>query len=116
MALCAISILFSAYCIYDFSPLVRKTHMGAVINEISVAADVSHKGPPGIQRAEVFLMKIKAIRMGYAPDEFKRAMQDYISGFEQSLAARKAGQDTGKIDARIAEAKQRMAECYRQYE
>lgn len=115
IALCICAVLFNAYCIWGFRDMARKAHMRQVIEEVSAASAASQKLPPGIERAEMFMSKIKAIRTGYAPAEFKQALQDYISAFEQSLAAAKAGQDTTKLDANIAEAKQRIAECYRKY-
>jgi hypothetical protein len=111
-----LSVRLAVNCIHGFADMARKSHMEGVIGDISAAAKVFEKEPPGIQRAESFLAKIKTIRTGYAPEEFKQALRDYISNFERSLAALKAGQNTTEIDARIAEAKERMIACYRKYE
>jgi hypothetical protein len=116
IAFLVFSIVMCAYWIRGFADMARKSHMEGVIGDLAAAGKAMEKEPPGIQRAESFLAKIKTIRTGYAPEEFKQAFRDYISGFEQSLGALKAGQDTAEIDARIAEAKERMIACYRNYE
>jgi len=113
IAFCIFSVVFSIYCIYGFVDLVRQTHTRAVARDFSAAVDELQKSPPGIQRAEVFLKRLKAIDPGYAPAEVKQALHDYISAQEQGLEALKAGRDTKQYDAAVADAKQRLIACVR---
>ena len=111
VAFCIFSVLFSAYCLYGFIGLIHQTHTRAVEREFSAAVDELQKSPPGIERAEVFLKRLKAIDPGYAPAAVKQALRDYISAMEQELDALKAGQDTKRYDAAVADAKQRLIAC-----
>jgi len=110
IALCVFSVLFSAYCVNDFSHLVRKTHTREVMREFSAAVDALQKSPPGIERTEVFLKRVKGIKLGYTPVEVKQALHDYIAALEQGLDALKAGRDTQQYDDSVAAAKKRLIE------
>jgi hypothetical protein len=59
--------------------------------------------------------RLKALDPGSAPPECKQALRDYIAALEGSLAAMKAGRNSVQYDAPMANAKQRLADCFRQY-
>jgi len=61
-----------------------------------------------MERAEDMLSRLKRIDLGYASDDLKRAIHDYIVAFQQSLDALKAGQDNSAPDKAMEEAKLRM--------
>lgn len=105
-------IALLAFAAYDEFGHLQKEHMGRVFLEMGAATDHSKEGSV-IQRAELYLAQIKTIDLGWAPQEFKHAMHGYITAFEESLTAFKAGQETGEIDARCADSKQRMVDRYR---
>lgn len=102
------SILLGAWSIYGIAGLARESHTRALKQNLSAAMDELEKSPPGIQRAEAFLKKLRAIDPGYAPAEVKQALHDYISALEQALNAWKAGQTTERYDVDIEAAKKRL--------
>jgi hypothetical protein len=116
IAFAIFSILFSVYCIHGFVVLVRQMHTRDVAAEFVAANDQLQKSPPGVARAELFVKRLKAIDVEYAPPEMKQALQDYISGMEQGLEAMKAGRNTSQYDAEVADAKQRMIACVKKYD
>jgi hypothetical protein len=110
------SIVLAAYCIHGFIGLVRQTHTRALEREFAAAVNQLEKRPPGIQRAENFVSTLKKIDRGYSPPEVKKALQDYIAAFQQSLDALKAGRDTAQYDPAIAEARERLITSVRRYD
>jgi len=72
--------------------------------------------PPGFDRAENLLSRLKRIDTGYAPDELKRATTDYINALEGAIYAAKAGQSTVDFDLAMDRAKQRMVEIAKKYD
>jgi hypothetical protein len=67
-------------------------------------------------RAEDMLSRFKRIDLGYAPDDLKQAIHDYIAAFQQSLDAAKAGQDTSLPDKAMEEARLRMVSAIKKYD
>jgi len=116
IAVVSASILFSAWCIHGFIDMVRQTHTRAVQREFSAAVDELEKNPPGIERAQAFLKRLKAIDPGYAPAEVKTALRDYISAMEEGTEAIQAGRDTSKYDAAAAEARERLIAGIKKYD
>ena len=110
------SIVFTAYCIHGFIDLVRQTHTRALERQFAAAVNRLQKSPPGIERAETFLITLKKIDPGYAPPEVKKALQDYIAAFQQSLDALKAGRDTAQYDPAIAKARERLIASVKKYD
>jgi hypothetical protein len=108
-------ILFSAWTIHGFIDLIHQTHTRGVQEKFSAAVDELQKSPPGIERAEVFLKRLKAIDPGYAPREVKSALHDYISAMEQGMEALKSGRDTAQYDAAVADARQRLITAIKKY-
>jgi hypothetical protein len=109
------AVCFSGYCILDFASMARNHHTQGLLHEMnSIMKDVETL-PPGIPRAEELVRRLKRIDPGLAPTECKQALRDYTAALEGSLAAMKAGRNTTQYDAPMANAKQRLADCFRQH-
>lgn len=116
MILAAVAaVCFSAYCMRDFASMARNSHTQQLLQEMNTITKDQEKLPPGIPRAEEFLRRVKALDPGLAPAEVKQALRDYIAALEGSLQALKSGRDTTQYDASMADAKQRLADCFRKY-
>jgi hypothetical protein len=102
--------------INGFRDLVRQTHTRALVREFGVAVKRLESSPPGVEGAETFVSALKKIDPGYAPPEVRKALQDYIAAFQQSLDALKAGRDTAQYDPAIAEARERLIQSVRKYD
>jgi hypothetical protein len=114
-ALLAFSLLFSAWCIYDFAQMVKRSHAQGVVRDVSAAVKELQGTQPGIPRAEAFLRRLTAIHTGYAPEEVKIALQDYTSALEKSLVAMKGGYYTNQFDADMAAAREKLLEATRRW-
>lgn len=110
------SIALGAFSIHGFIGLVRQTHTRGVESQFGAAVAQLEKSPPGIERAEKFVQTLKRIDPGYAPDEVKQGLKDYISAFEQGLVELRAGRDTKPFDDKIAEARERLLQSVKKYE
>jgi len=108
-------LCFSVYCIRDFASMARNSHTQQLLSEMNAIAKDQEKLPPGMPRAEQFLRRVKALEPGLAPAEVKQALRDYTAALEGSLEAMKAGRETTQYDAAMADAKQRLAECFQKY-
>ena len=108
-------VCFSVYCIVDFGSMARRSHTQALLTDMNAIMQDVEKLPPGIPRGEQLVRKLKALDPGLAPEEAKQALRDYIAALDGSIEAMKAGCDTTQYDAPMADAKQRLADCFRKY-
>jgi hypothetical protein len=106
----------TVFVVFGFIHQVRQTHARAVDREWRAALDASRKLPLGIERAEDFLARLKHIDTSYAPDEFKRAMANFIAALEADIIALKAGQDFAPYDKALAQAQQKLVVVSKKYE
>jgi hypothetical protein len=111
-----LSVVMLPLFIWLWIGFVRQTHARAVAREWGAAIEQSQKLPPGMGRAEDMLSRFKRIDLGYAPDDLKQAIYDYIAAFQQSLDAAKAGQDTSLPDKAMEEARLRMVSAIKKYD
>jgi hypothetical protein len=111
-----VSVVMLPVLIWAWIGFIRQTHARNVAREWGVAVEQAEKLPPGMGRAEDMLSRFKRINLGYAPDELKQAIHDYIAAFQQSLDAMKAGQDTSVPDRAMEEAKLRMVSAIKKYD
>lgn len=117
MIIAAIAVVcYSVYCICDFASMVRNSHTQVLLHDMNRIMDDVSKLPPGIPRGEELLRRVKALDPGLAPVEVKQALRDYTAAMEGSLQAIKAGRDTTPYDAPMADAKQRLADCFRKFQ
>jgi hypothetical protein len=116
VVLLVVSVAFAAFCVHGFIDMVRQTHTRAVARDWSAAINESQKLPPGLGRAEDLLARLKRIDTGYAPDEFKHAIADYISALQGAFDASKGGRDTTQFDKAMAEARERMVAIAGKYD
>ena len=116
MILAAIAaVCFCIYCVVDFASMARNSHTQRLLSDMNAIMNDQEKLSPGIPRAEQFLRRVKALDPGLAPAEVKQALQDYTAALEDSLEAMKAGRETTQYDAAMADAKLRLANCFRKY-
>ena len=111
-----LSILLCVYSVRGFIDLIRQSHTRWIAQDIFAAVQEMEKSPPGIERGERFLKRVKAIDPGYAPAEVKQALQDYIIATQQGFDALKMGQDLRPSEAAMAEARNRLIACIRKYD
>ncbi len=116
MVLAAVAVVcYSIYCILDFSSIARNSHTQGLLRDMNAIMDDVQKLPPGLPRAEELVRRLKALDPGLAPAECKQALRDYTAALEDSLDAMKAGRPPTESDSRMADAKQRLADCFRKY-
>src|SRR3954453_17399093 len=80
-------IASGVFSVYGFIGLVRRTHVRFVDEDLGKAWTESQKLPPGFERGEDFLRRLKAIDTNYLPQEMKQALFDYIAAYERGLIA-----------------------------
>jgi hypothetical protein len=95
--------------------MARNNHVQGLLREMNAIMDDADKLPPGIPRAEELVRRLKALDAGLVPAECKQALRDYTAAMESGLEAMKAGRDSTRYDAPMADAKQRLADCFRKY-
>lgn len=111
-----LSLVALPFLIRGWAYSVRQSNTWDVGRKMRWANEELQKSPPGFERVDKYLARLKAIDNPYAPDDLKQALADYISALELSLAAGKAGRDTTPFDQRMAEAKQRMIVIEKRYD
>ena len=116
LLLLILSALIAVFCIQGFMGIVHQRRTRTVEGDFGAALHQLQESPPGVQRVETFVTRLKAIETGYAPAEVKQALQVYVAAVEQSVDAAKAGRDTAPYDPVIAEAKQKLVDSVRDYD
>ena len=74
------------------------------------------QAPPGIQRVDAFLERLKTIDASNASPQVRKALNNYIAAVEPSLAAAQSGHSIAPYDQEIAHAKQRLIDAVRENE
>ena len=59
--------LLVVLCIYTLGHLVRQRDTRNIVTQFATAQQALEKVPPGIERAEQFVRRVKAFNTGYAP-------------------------------------------------
>jgi hypothetical protein len=111
-----LSALVAIFCMQGFMGIVHEKHTRLVERDFGAALHQLQDSPPGVQRVETFVTRLKAINTGYVPTEVKQALQGYVAAVEQSVDAAKAGRDTAPYDPAIAQAKQKLTDSVREYD
>src|SRR5262249_44489508 len=99
----------------DFASMAGNSHTQGLLHDMNAIMKDVEKLPPGIPRGEELVRRLKKVDPGLAPAECKQALGDYIAALEGSLEAMKAGRETTQYDAPMADARQRLADCFRKY-
>jgi hypothetical protein len=111
-----ITLVMLPFVIWGWIGSIRQSNTWDVEQKWGAAVREMEQSPPGTQRAEKFLARLKAINPGYSPPELQQAIADYISALSNSLEAMKAGRDTAEFDQRMDDAKQKMIAIARKYD
>jgi hypothetical protein len=114
--LAIIMVIWLTFLIHGWIHFVRQSNTWDVEHKWSAALRESEKVPPGLDRAEDLLARLKRIDTGYAPDDLKRAVTDYITAFERAIYVGKAGESTVEFDLAMDAAKQRMVDIAKKYD
>src|SRR5688572_3749375 len=95
--------------------IVRHYHAGQVIRECMAATDALQKSPPGFERVDEFIRRIRAIDTRGAPDDLVAALHEHIDLLDQSIQAVREGKDHQQLDKQVAAAKERFATKVKKY-
>ena len=116
VVLLVFSLGLAVFCIHGFIGMVRQTHTRAVERDWDAALRESGKVPAGLGRAEDLLARLKRIDPGYAPDELKQAITDYIAALKGAIDAAKAGRDTASYDEAMNQARDKLITTAKKYD
>ena len=95
--------------------IVRQQHAGRVIRECMAATEALHNSPPGFERGEEFIRRIRAIDTRGAPNDLVAALHEHIDLLDRSVRAAREGKDHEQLDKQVAEAKERFATKVKKY-
>jgi hypothetical protein len=96
--------------------LVRQSNAWDLRQKMNASFREAQKSPSGLERAEKYLARLKAIHVQYAPDDLKQAFADYASGLQQAIEAAKANRDPTPFDKRMEAADQRIIAIEKRYD
>jgi hypothetical protein len=113
LILCTLAGIF---CVQAYMGMARQKRAKAVAAEFGAALQRLHQSPPGAERVETFLSKMRAIDTSYAASDLRQSLQSYIAAVQQSLDATKAGRDIRPYDAAIVRAKRRLTDSVQEYD
>ena len=111
-----VSLIALPFLIRGWIYNVRQSNAWDLRNKMYTALREAEKSPPGLERAEKYLVRLKAIDNPYAPDDLKQALADYVAALNQIVQAEKAGGDTTPFDQQMEAARQRIAAIEKRYD
>jgi predicted negative regulator of RcsB-dependent stress response len=113
LILFAVIVLFA---VKSYTGALQQNRTRAVAAEFGLAMKELQQSPPGIQRVDLFLTRLKAVDTRDAAPEVEQALRGYIAALEPSLQAARTGRDIGPYDKAIVQAKQRLTDAVRDNE
>ncbi len=113
LVLCAV---FAFFVWKSYKGALQQNRTRSVATAFGFAMHELQQTPPGIQRVEAFLGRLKAIDTKSASPEVQKALGDYIAAVEPSLEAVRSGRPSEPYDPGMAQAKQRLIDAVRENE
>ena len=101
-------LLSSYWCL---TTLIRSRDARDISQQIVAARHATEKMPPGLERADEFMRRLKAVDPGHASPDVKQAFKDYITAMEQSLLAMKNHQDAAPFEQVCAQKAQALTDA-----
>lgn len=98
----------TASTIYSFIDMAHHTHTRGIDAEMKSAVDYSNTLPPGIDRAQALVDRLRKITPGWAPDEVTHALAEYIAALQADIDAFKAGKEVEAYDQALQRAQQKL--------
>ena len=90
--------------------------MHHVERDYLAAVQQLNKSPAGVQRAEDFVQRVRAISAENAPSEIQQDLRDYADALDQALQAYKNGGDTKARDQKSADIKSKLVADLKKYD
>jgi hypothetical protein len=101
-------LLSSYWCL---TSLIRSRDARDVSEQIVSARHAIEKMPPGLERVEEFMRRLRAVNPGHASPEVQQALRDYIAAMEHSLQAMKNHQDAASFEQVCAQKAQALTDA-----
>jgi hypothetical protein len=108
-AVVVVSILFGV------RGILQQQHARRVIKECAAAGETLEKSPPGFERADTFIQRLRAIDTSAAPADLARAIHDYADAMERAIGAVKNGKESKQLDDEMAATKERFVAVMKNY-
>jgi hypothetical protein len=110
------SLLVLGICLtYTFIFLTPQARVRHIAHEYYAAIEQLNQSPPGIQRADEFLRRIKTIDTQHAPLQIQQDFQEYANTLDQALRVLKKGGDASVYDKEFGEEKAKLDVDFKKY-
>ncbi len=109
--LLVLCVVFFVFVWKSYQGAAQQNQTRSVAAAFGFAIHELQQTPPGIQRVETFLGRLKAIDTKNASPEVQKALGNYIAAVEPSLNAARSGRSIAPYDQQIAQAKQRLVDA-----
>lgn len=111
-----IGTVFMAWVVFGFVDLIQTQRTRQVFEAIGNANEVRIKKGESIESAEVYIAALRAIDLDYTKKDLRSAFEAYLSGFEEGIAALKAGKDPAAANEKSLAAHHQLVEIAKRYE
>jgi hypothetical protein len=105
-----LALVCGAFSVWTLTSLVRQRDTHDIVKQLGTAVTQLEKGPQGLDTMEKFIVNLRRIDPGHAPEEVKVALKDYVTAAERDLAELKAGRQPTQVDAEMAQAREKLVE------
>jgi hypothetical protein len=109
LVIVAMSILFGA------RGILQQQHARRYIRECAAAEQTLKKSPPGFERAEVFVQRLRAADTNGVPADLVKAIHDYADAMDHAIEAAKNGKESKQLDDEMAAAKEHFVTVMKKY-
>lgn len=105
----ALSILFGV------RGILQQQHARRFIRECAAAEETLEKSPPGFERADAFIQRLRAVDTNGVPADLVKAIHDYADAMDRAMEAVKNGKESKQLDDEMAATKERFLVVMKNY-
>jgi hypothetical protein len=110
-----ISVVLVVSVWFGFRGIFQQQHARQVIKECNAAADALEKSPPGFERADAFVQRLRAIDTSATPADLAKAIHDYADAMDRAIEAVKNGKESKQLNDEMAAARERFVTVMKNY-
>jgi hypothetical protein len=113
LILLSVVFICSTYYFIFLSPQARVHRVG---RDYLAAIQQLNQSPPGIQRAQTFIQRVRAISAEPAPPEIQQDLRDYADALDRALQDYRNVSDTKADDQKTDDIKAKLVADIKKYE
>jgi hypothetical protein len=110
-----ISAVFVISVLVGVRGIFQQQHARHFINECAAAGKALEEGPPGFERADAFVQRLRSIDTNGVPADLVKATHDYADAMDRAMGAVKNGKESKQLDDEMAATREHFVAVTKNY-